>query len=278
MKKLSFAIIALVGFMLMTGCKKDPAPTPEPDPTYADPTLVLMTGADYLAEGDETVAGTPFTVGFACTGETLAKLMVTFTADEAVVAEKVKKWDGETEAEYDVTVTLDCTGDIMMTAILTDTQGKTATITLGFTSVAAAANDFEGTYSGPAVLSGIADVQGMASYELPADTSTLTLQITPIEEGLYEGRFFYGGEEFVTTGTPNGDMLVFDPFDHEIAMEDSFTLKLTLTFNFEALKVEEKLNVTSVVTGTGTLSIPGMPIEMPCSFDGNMTGELEKTE
>ena len=42
MKKLSFAIIALVGFMLMTGCKKDPAPTPEPD-------------ADLYTDGEEIV-------------------------------------------------------------------------------------------------------------------------------------------------------------------------------------------------------------------------------
>ena len=56
MKKLSLALIALVGFVLLTGCKKDPTPEPTPEPTYADPTLTLMTGENYLADGDEIVA------------------------------------------------------------------------------------------------------------------------------------------------------------------------------------------------------------------------------
>ncbi len=30
MKKLPFVLMALVGFVLLTGCKKDPAPEPQP--------------------------------------------------------------------------------------------------------------------------------------------------------------------------------------------------------------------------------------------------------
>lgn len=279
MKKLSFVLMALVGFVLLTGCKKDPTPEPTPEPSYADPTLVLATGADCVAEGDEIFAGTYFGIGLTGTGETIAKLVVTFKAGEEVVYENTKEYEGETIVQYTNILSLNSIGDITMTAVLTDTQGKTATVTLHFKVVAPiVTSDFAGTYSGPAVLNGTAEVQGMASYTLPADTSTLTVQITPIEEGNYEGRFVYIDEEYVTTGTLQGDMLVFEPFDREIVIQDAFNLNLTLTFNIEAKKIEDRLNVSSIVTGTGTLSLTGMPIEMPCSFNGDMQGDLDKTE
>lgn len=277
MKKLPFVLMALVGFVLLTGCKKDPAP--EPQPTYADPTLTLVSGDGFLAEGDEIAMGTPFRIGLNGTGETVAKLAITFKTEDAVVLEMVKEYEGATIAQYIETVTLDRMGDITMTAVLTDTQDKTATVTLSFKSVTGGTStDFEGTYSGPTVLNGTADIQGLASYTLPGDTTTLTLQITKLDNGKYEGIFFYNEEEYVTTGTLHDDVLVFDPFDREIVIEDSFSLKLTLTFNFEAVRVDDKLNVSSVVTGTGNVSIPNMPVEMPCSFDGDIKGILDKTE
>lgn len=279
MKKLSFVLFALVGLLLATGCKKDPAPEPTPEPAYADPTLTLMAGENYLADGDQIFAGTPFTVGLTGTGETVAKLTVTFTTGNEFVQEKTIEYNGQTSIQYTEDLTLNSVAVITMEAVLTDTQGKTARVTLHFTIVAPnVTSDFAGTYTGPAILNGTAEIQGMASYTLPADTSLLTVQITPIEGGKYEGRFVYIDNEYVTTGTLQGELLVFEPFDREIVVEDAFNLNLTLTFNIEAKKVEDRLNVSSIVTGAGTVALPGMPIEMPCSFDGYMKGDLDKTE
>lgn len=279
MNKLSLALIALVGFVLLTGCKKDPAPEPTPTPTYADPTLTLMTGEEYLADGDEIVAGTPFTIGLTGTGETVAKLTVTIKAGEEYVQEKTVEYNSQNTIQYTEELTLNSVADLTMTAVLTDTQDKTVTVTLSFKVVApSVTSDFEGTYSGLAALNGTAEIQGMASYTLPADTSMLTVQITALEDGTYEGRFVYNDEEHVTTGTLQGETLVFEPFDREVVVEESFTLNLTLTFNFEAKKTEEQLSVSAIVTGTGTVTIPGMPVEMPCSFNGDVAGNLDKTE
>lgn len=276
MKKLPFVVLALVGLVLATGCKKDP--TPGPTPTYADPTLTLMTGDSYLADGDEIAAGMPFTLGLTGTGETVAKLTVTFTAGEEFVQEKTIEYNGQTTIQYTEELTLNSVAVITMKAVLTDTQGKTAMVKIDFKIVAGAAVDVEGTYSGPAVLNGTAMIQGLASYDLPADTSTLTVQITHLEEDLYEGRFFYNDEEHVTHGTLTGETIVFEPFDRNIVVEASFSLDLTLTFNCEAVKVDEQLKVNSIVTGNGTVTIPGMPVEMPATFDGTMEGVLDKTE
>ena len=276
MKKLSFVLLALVGLVLATGCKKDP--TPEPTPTYAEPTLTLMVGENYLADGDEIVAGTPFTIGLTGTGETVAKLTVSFMVDNEYVQEKTIQYNNPTTIQYTEDLTFDGIGDVTMTAVLTDTQGKTATVTVNFSIVAGAANNFEGTYSGPAILNGTAEIQGMASYTLPADTSSLTVEISLVDGDQYEGRFFYNEEEYVTMGTLSDGVLVFEPFERVIVVEDSFSLNLTLTFNFEAVKVDEALKVNSAVIGTGTVTIPGMPLEMPCTFDGSMEGVLDKTE
>lgn len=276
MKKLSFMLFALVGLMLATGCKKDP--TPDPTPTYADPTLTLMTGENYLAAGDEIVVGTPFTIGLTGTGETVAKLTVTITAGEEFVQEKTIEYNGQTTIQYTEDLTLNSVAVITMKAVLTDTQDKTAVVKIDFKTVAGSTTDIEGTYSGLAVLSGTASIQGLASYDLPADTSVMTLQITHIEGDQYEGRFVYNDEEHVTPGTLTGETIVFEPFDRDIVVEASFSLNLTLTFNFEAVKEAENLKVASVVTGTGNVTIPGMPVEMPATFDGNVEGILDKTE
>ena len=279
MKKLSFVLFTLAGLLLATGCKKEPTPTPTPEPTYADPTLVLATGTGNLAEGDEIIAGTPFGVGLTGTGETVAKLTVTFMAGEEFVQEKTIQYNGETVIQYAEVMTLNCIGDITMTAVLTDTQDKTATVTVNFKTVAGGETiDIEGTYSGLAVLNGTASIQGLASYDLPADTSILTLQITHLEGDYYEGRFVYNEEEHVTHGTLTGETIVFEPFNRDIVVEASFSLNLTLTFNFEVAKVAENLKASSVVTGEGNVTIPGMPVEMPATFNGNMEGVLDKTE
>ena len=278
MKKLPFVLMTLVGFILLTGCKKDP--TPEPTPTYADPTLTLTTSSTgMVGEGDEIVAGTAFAVAFTGTGETVAKLEITIKADDEVVFEDTKEYDNETIIQYAEVLTLNTIGDITMTAVLTDTQGKTATVTVHFKIIASSTTGIEGTYSGPAVLNGVAEVQGLASYTMPADTSMLTVTITHIEADRYEGRFVYENEEHVTTGILRGDELDFEPFDREIeVLQEAFNLNLTLTFNFEAKCIEDLLNVHAVVTGTGNIVIPGMPIAMPCSFNGDVSGNLEKTE
>ncbi len=278
MKKLSFVLFALVGLMLTTGCKKDP--TPEPTPTHDDPTVVLATGAGYLAEGDEIVVGADFNVGYTCTGDKIVKVTLTFTIDDEVVLEHVNSYDGEDIVQNTEILSLYQTGDVTMTIMVTDTQDKTATVTVNFKVVApSVTDDFNGTYTGPAVLSGTAEIQGLITYPLPADTATMTVKITALGDGQYEGRFIYNDEEHVTTGTLNGAVLVFEPFNREIVMEqEAFNLNLTLTFNFEAVKVDEQLDVDAVVTGDGNVTITSMGIESPCSFDGNMKGLLDKTE
>ena len=272
MKKLSFILFALVGLVLATGCKKDPTPEPTPEPTYADPTLTLMTGDNYLVDGDEIVAGTPFTIGLTGTGETVAKLTVTFMAGDEFVQEKTIEYDGQTSIQYTEDLTLNSVAVITMTAVLTDTQGKTAMVTVNFKIIPAPEPEFQAHYAGIVNLDATASAF-MLSYPINIDYDMDVMFTEATEEGHVNAMITFAGNNYNTTGTKDGDAIDLEPFDIVLDYEGS-TVNATIDMNGTIL--ETVFSVQGTLEGSGTISFSGATI--PATIEGTVAGDLDKID
>ena len=284
MKRISLMTFALVGFMLMTGCKKEeplPEPTPDPtpnptvvEPTLVEPTLTLKIGEGYLAEGDEITMGETIMVGFECTGEKLGELVVTFKMGETMLIERTKTWENDTISEYETTLTLDQIGDITMTAVLTDTQNLTDTLTFNFKSISPFVPDNETHYLGSVTLNATATA---LTFTFPIDTQDeMEIIITDSQdETSVNATIIYGGNTYSTSGTKDGDSINFEPFDYSLDFEGSIvvvTLEMTGTVGDAMLSVEGTLS------GTGNITIPDLPFSIPATIEGTITGDLNEVE
>lgn len=279
MKKFSFLAFALVGFLLMTGCKKDPVA----------PKLTLMTGEGYLCEGAETMVGEPFKVSLQCEADKLAALNVIFMKGEAFATEDTQTWDNASNATYDRSFIIMYDGDITMTATLFDTNGKTATITVNFKSLPAADPDpdptpdpdpdpdpdpepvsFDGLYDGYLKTDGTVSTLGI-SYPVN-DSSQVAMSINVLEDNEVKGVYTYQGMDYDLTGSIQGDTIVFDPFTLEIANAD---IQLNATIGLSGLLEEDILSLEGNVSDC-LLNYGGMQI--PVTFVGEIRSVLKKAE
>lgn len=279
MKKLSFVMFALVGFMLMTGCQKEeplpePTPDPTPEPTVVEPTLTLKTGEGYLAEGDEITMGDTFKVGFECTGETLGELVVTFKTGETLLLERTKTWEDALSGEFEETLTLDQIGDITMTAVLTDTNNLTDTLTLNFKSIAPFVPAVETHYQGTVALNATATA---FMFNLPLSTEEqMEIIITEgQDETSINATVIYGGNTYTTMGTKDGEQIDFEPFDYSLSFEGS---TVTVTLDLTGIIGEALLSVEGILSGTGSVSFPNSPVSIPATIEGTVTGDLNEVE
>lgn len=279
MKKLSFIIFALFGFMLMTGCQKEeplpePTPTPDPEPTVVEPTLTLKTGEGYLAEGDEITMGDTFKIGFECTGEMLSELVVTFKTGETLLLERTKTWEGADNGEFEEILTLDQSGDIIMTAVLTDTNNLTDTLTLNFKSLTPFVPAEEIHYQGTVTLSATATA---LMFNLPLSTEEeMEIIITEgQDETSINATVNYGGNSYSTMGTKDGDNIDFEPFDYSLNFEGS---SVTVTLDMTGIINNAILSIEGSLTGTGNISFPGSPVSIPATIEGTVTGDLNEVE
>lgn len=285
MKKLSFVMFALVGFMLMTGCQKEePLPDPTPDPTVVDPTVVeptiveptltLKTGEGYLTEGDEITMGETFKIGFECTGETLGELVVTFMTGETLLIERTKTWEGTQSGEFEEILTLDQAGDIIMTAVLTDTNDLTDTLTLNFKSIAPFVPIAETHYRGTVALNATATA---LMFSLPLNTEDeMEIIITEGQDGTsINATVNYGGNSYSTMGTRDGDQIDFEPFDYSLSFEGS---TVTVTLDLTGTVGEALLSIEGILSGTGNVSFPNSPISIPATIEGTVIGDLNEVE
>lgn len=277
-------MFALIGFMLMTGCKKEeplPEPTPDPtpdptvvDPTIVEPTLTLKTGEGYLAEGAEIVMGDSFMIGFVCTGENLGELVVTFKAGEDLLIERTKTWEGANSGEFEETLTLDQTGDITMTAVLTDTNNLTDTLTLNFKSISPFVPINETRYIGTVDLNATATA---LTFNFPVNTQEeMEIIITEgQDETSVNAVINYGGNSYTTTGTKDGDHIDFEPFDYSLDFDGSVVI---VTLDMAGNVGEAMLSVEGTLSGSGNVSLPDFPFAIPANIEGTITGDLNKAE
>jgi len=264
MKKLSFLSLVLIGFILMTGCKKEVLP----------PTLTLSSEPS-ITEGMEVEAGTDIKFNFDCKGENLSSLLITITGEngEEIIYNLL-----ELNGVASVTKTEECTfsyvGQLTLEATLR-ANGKTATVTLHFTSVAPPQPDpdpdptIDGFYSGFLKIDGTVSALTL-SYPVN-DSTQAEMTITTLEDNQVTAVFVYQGTSFDITGSYEDNSIVFDPFPLEINNSDvqlTATIQLNGTLDENVLSLEGNLSDCK-------LNYAGMQI--PVVFDGEIGGVLNKT-
>lgn len=243
-----------------------------PEVPAADPTLTLVESEGYLYEGAEIEAGSLFKVGLTCKADKLAKLVITFTMGGNVIQETTKTWDNVTQTFFDETFVINEAGDITMTAVLTDTQDKTATVTLHFKTIAAPTPGWEAHYQGTVTLSATATAMTY-SYPFEAEDSMEIFLSQGDEESQVNATITYGDNTYFTTGTKDGDNIDFEPFDIEIAIEES---SVTVSLDMYGIIGDAILSVAGSLSGSGSITLPDIPFAIPATIEGGIMGDLDE--
>ena len=248
------------------------APAPDPTPDPIDPTLTLKTDEGYLTEGAEIEVGKPIIVGLICNAEKLKSLYIVFASDEVVLIEELVELSDLESYVFLNRYTLTQEGDITMTATLTDTQGKTATVTINFKSIAAPEPEFEAHYAGSVTLDATASAL-VFSYPINIDYDMDVMFSEAAEEGRVNATITFAGNNYNTTGTKDGDAIDLEPFDIVFDFEGSTvnaTIDMSGTIEGTVFKVEGSLE------GSGNISFSGASI--PATIEGTVAGDLDKIE
>lgn len=248
------------------------APAPDPTPDPIDPTLTLKTDEGYLTEGAEIEVGKPIIVGLICNAEKLKSLYIVFASDEVVLIEELVDLSDLVSYVFLNRYTLTQEGDITMTATLTDTQGKTATVTVNFKSIAAPEPEFEAHYAGSVTLDATASAL-VFSYPINIDYDMDIMFSEASEEGRVNATVTFAGNTYNTSGTKDGNAIDLEPFDIVLNFEGSTvnaTIDMSGTVNETVFSVQGSLN------GNGNLSYQGMTI--PATIEGTVAGDLTEVE
>jgi hypothetical protein len=268
MRKLSFLSLVLIGFMLMTGCKKETLP----------PTLTLSSEPN-ITEGMEVETGTDIKFNFDCKGENLSSLLITITGENG---EEIIYNFLDLNGVTSVTKTEECiftyVGRLTLEATLRANR-QTATVTLHFTSVAPSEPDpdpdpdpalFDGFYSGFLKIDG--SVSALALSFPVNDSTQAEMTITTLEDNQVTAVFVYQGTSFDITGSYEDNSIVFDSFPLEISNSN---LQLTATIQLNGTLDE---NVLSLEGNFSDCLLNYTGIQIPVEFTGEIGGVLEKCD
>ena len=127
MKKLALALVCLVSVAFFASC--------EPDVTNPEPTIAVYQEEGYVANGDVVDLNTEINFGFTCaanfqTGKKLASLVV--SVDEVI--DTIVDLTGMSDYTYKGVMSYelrrDVIGESVISAVLTDEAGRTATATI----------------------------------------------------------------------------------------------------------------------------------------------------
>ena len=250
------------------------APEPDPTPDPIDPTLTLKTDEGYLSEGDVIETGNPIIVGLMCQADKLKTMLVVFTSGETIILEESTDLPEIASSSFIHRYFLTQEGDITMTATLTDTQGKTATVTVNFKSIDAPVPAFEAHYQGLVNLDATA-ASMMFTYPINVDYDMDIMISETNVEGQVNATIIFAGNSYTTTGTKEDNVIDLEPFDVVIDYDGS-TVNATIDIN--GTIGEDILSVQGNLNGSGNITIPDMPIAIPATIEGTLAGDLNKVE
>jgi predicted component of type VI protein secretion system len=246
------------------------APTPAP---YNGPTITLFEEENCISEGSEVVAGELFFVALSGEGKALKDLKVVFVDNDANILEEwTKELNNGNEFTSTKYFTLTQVGDVTMTATVTDSQNKMASLDVHFKILPAPEPEFEAHYAGSVNLDATASAF-MLSYPINIDYDMDIMFSEAAEEGRVNATIIFAGNNYNTTGTKDGDAIDLEPFDIIFDYEGSTvnaTIDMSGTIEGTVFKVEGTLE------GSGNISFSGASI--PATIEGTVAGDLDKIE
>jgi hypothetical protein len=246
------------------------APTPAP---YNGPTITLFEDENCISEGSEVVAGELFFVALSGEGKALKDLKVVFVDNsDNILEEWTKELNNANEFNSTKYFTLTQVGDVTMTATVTDSQDKMASLDVHFSILPAPEPDFQAHYAGTVNLNATASAL-MLSYPINIDYDMDVRFSEAEEEDRVNATITFAGNNYNTTGTKDGDAIDLEPFD--------------IVFDFEGSTVNATIDMSGTIEGTvfsvqgnlegsGNISFSGASI--PATIEGTVSGDLEKTE
>lgn len=246
------------------------APTPAP---YNGPTITLFEDENCISEGSEVVAGELFFVALSGEGKALKDLKVVFVDNDANILEEwTKELNNGNEFTSTKYFTLTQVGDVTMTATVTDSQDKMASLDVHFKILPAPEPEFEAHYAGSVNLDATASAL-MLSYPINIDYDMDIMFSEAAEEGRVNATITFAGNNYNTTGTKDGDAIDLEPFEIVLDFEGSTvnaTIDMSGTIEGTVFKVEGSLE------GSGNISFSGASI--PATIEGTVAGDLDKIE
>lgn len=246
------------------------APTPAP---YNGPTITLFEDENCISEGSEVVAGELFFVALSGEGKALKDLKVVFVDNDANILEEwTKELNNGNEFTSTKYFTLTQVGDVTMTASVTDSQDKMASLDVHFKILPAPEPEFEAHYAGSVNLDATASAL-MLSYPINIDYDMDVMFSEAAEEGHVNATITFAGNNYNTTGTKDGDAIDLEPFDIVLDFEGSTvnaTIDMSGAIEGTVFKVEGSLE------GSGNISFSGASI--PATIEGTVAGDLDKIE
>ena len=246
------------------------APTPAP---YNGPTITLFEEENCISEGSEVVAGELFFVALSGEGKALKDLKVVFVDNDANILEEwTKELNNGNEFTSTKYFTLTQVGDVTMTATVTDSQDKMASLDVHFKILPAPEPEFEAHYAGSVNLDATASAL-VFSYPINIDYDMDIMFSEDAEEGRVNATITFAGNNYNTTGTKDGDAIDLEPFDIVFDFEGSTvnaTIDMSGTIEGTVFKVEGSLE------GSGNISFSGASI--PATIEGTVAGDLDKIE
>ena len=246
------------------------APAPAP---YNGPTITLLEEENCITEGTEVVAGELFFVALSCEGKALNDLKLVFVDNDNNVLEEWSKElnnaDEFTCAKY---FTINQVGDVTLTATLTDSQDKVASLNVNFKVIPAPEPSFEAHYQGTVNLDATASAM-MLSYPINVDYDMDILLSEVEEEGQINAIINFAGNNYTTTGTKDGNVIDLEPFDVALDFEGS-TVDATIDMN--GTIGDGVLGVQGDLTGSGNINFSGFNV--PATIEGTVSGDLNEVE
>lgn len=274
--------MVLVGLMLMTGCKKDPVPTPELP--AVEPTLTLTTEPN-IAEGTEVEAGTLIKCTFECEGEKLSSLLVTITRENGEeLIHNLQTLNGGTSDSTTMEYSVTYVGRLTMEAILQSDNGKSATVTLHFTSVAPKPNEkFLGDYDGTVLINGtlVAEIPGMEPVQQEfSENYQVQVYITGGEnDSIVIAECHVNDRVFTATGIVEGNKIIANDLHDTFILNYeyngmTFSPEIDVVYSLTATLDGDVLTFEGTYKGSGDTTI--LIFTGTISLDGTFNGSLNK--
>ena len=265
-----------IGLMLLASCKKDPIA----------PTISVITDTGYVTENAQIFSGDNIKVGFNATGEKLTKIEITLTENGTVINSSQATIENLTSYSHTAAFTVEATGTVTITGIITDAAGQTATKSFNVICNEKPNAKFVGHYEGTALFTGTltAEMNGMdpMEQEVTDRAVPVTLDLRP-GESLTEvvGTCKTEDQEIEIKGTVDGNNITFEAVNTTFSINynmNGFNISpsMNVTYNIKATLDGETLSLDGTCVGNGEVNL--FISNGTISIDGTLGGSLNKMQ
>ncbi len=281
MKKLHYLSLALVGFVLMTGCKKDPVA----------PTIDIYEGDEgeaCITENAQVFSGDEITVGFMGTGEKLSKIDIVLSQDGTPLDSFSHSWENPSN-DFTITAhfTVEAVGTVTVTGTVTDAVGQTALkrFDIFYDERPKPDTDFTGEYDGTALVNGnlVAEIPGMdpIQQEYSREYEVHVFITEGENDNEVTAECHVNDRVFTATGTVEGNTVTVNDlhdtftFDYEYNGM-TFSPEINVIYSLTATLDGDVLTFEGTYEGSGDITV--IFITGTVNLDGTFNGSLDKME